>query len=233
MEKSYSKILFAVLLIFVIAGTGQIMAQTRIAGVVTDENNNPVEQVKISCPEMPDTVQTNAMGEYFIGVPDGCRELHFIFNEQKVKEKIGNRTVINVRLSADERDSINRDYRFNVMLNCGGAVVWGSISGSVLVTDFMSLDVGLGLGKIYGGTTLYFPPPFKNSNWQPYVGLNIAYFEEFMGPTSTLIYLPAGMRYLNKKGTSFSFEAGYLGSDNDQFLLDSPIWGGIRFGKYF
>ncbi len=141
--------------------------------------------------------------------------------------------VSNKQMTENQIIREGNDYRFNLMLNAGGVVVWGSISGSILLTDFMSVDIGLGLGKIYAGTTFYLKSPFNNSNWQPYVGANIAYFEEFMGPVSRLVYIPAGLRFLNYRGTSISFEIALLLSNNDRFLIESPVWGGIRVGKYF
>ncbi|MEN8122588.1 MAG: hypothetical protein ABFS35_19755 [Bacteroidota bacterium] len=130
-------------------------------------------------------------------------------------------------------DNLKAPYRFNIMLNGGGAIIWGSVSGSVMLANFMSLDLGLGLGKTYAGTTFYINSPFKNKLWQPYIGADIALFEEFMGPTSMLGYIPLGLRYLNNFGISVSFELAGLMSNNDRFFIKSPIWGGIKFGKYF
>lgn len=233
MKTAYSKVRVIVWVIILFAGTANLQAQVRIVGVVTDEKNEPVENVRVSCSDTLHTVQTNSRGEYSIEVSDHCKALYFTYHDTTFIRKPVKGSVINVQLHSSENISKTRDYRFNIMLNGGGAVVWGSISGSFLVTDFLSLDVGLGLGKVYGGTTVYFNSPFKNKNWQPFVGLNIAYFEEFMGPTSTLLYMPAGLRFLNERGTSVSFESGLLRSNNDRFVLNTPIWGGIRFGKYF
>jgi len=225
------KHLIATTLLFLLINAGY--SQNNIVGIIADINNKPIENVKVSSENNPNCVFTNVRGEYSITVSDTCTFLIFSTAEISVSEAISGRKIINLLLHNKKSSTREKSYRFNVMLNAGGPVVWGSVSGSILLADFMSLDVGLGLGKAYGGTTLYLNSPFKNTNWQPYVGANIAYFEEFMGPTSTLIYMPAGLRYLNHKGTSISFESGFLFSNNDRFLLETPVWGGIRFGKYF
>ena len=221
----------ATTLLFLLINTGY--SQNIIVGIVADINNKPIENVKVSSENNPNCVFTNVRGEYSITVSDTCTFLTFSTAEMSVSDAINGRKIINLLLNNKKSSTREKSYRFNVMLNAGGPVVWGSVSGSILLADFMSLDAGLGLGKAYGGTTIYLNSPFKNTNWQPYVGANIAYFEEFMDPTSTLIYMPAGLRYLNHKGTSISFEAGFLFSNNDRFFLETPVWGGIRFGKYF
>lgn len=233
MMKAWIKIkhFIATILLLLLINAGY--SQNIIVGIVADINNKPIENVKVSSGNNPDCVFTNVRGEYSITVSDTCTFLTFSTAEMSLSEAINGRKIINLQFGETRNDKRDKSYRFNVMLNAGGPVVWGSVSGSILLADFMSLDAGLGLGKAYGGTTLYINSPFKNTNWQPYVGANIAYFEEFMGPTSTLIYMPAGLRYLNHKGTSISFEAGFLFSNNNRFFLETPVWGGIRFGKYF
>ena len=205
-----------------------------IVGVVTGMDNKPLSEVKVSSSENTQIVLTDSRGEYSIEVSDTCRFLIFSQNGITEKESIHGRKVVNIQMpSIKGKKKHESGFRFNIMINGGGPVIWGAISGSVLIKEFISLDVGLGLGKIYGGTTIYFNSPFKNTNWQPYIGANISYFEEFMGPVSTLTYLPVGLRYLNYKGTSLSFEIAFLSSNNEHFMLKTPVWGGVRFGKYF
>ena len=207
--------------------------QKTIVGVVTNWQREPFADVKVSSKDNPVGVLTTKNGEYKIEVAEDCKTLIFTYNETVFSEKIKKRVVVNKMMVKEIDNPITESYRFNVMLNGGGAIVWGSVSGSVLLAKFMSIDLGLGIGKAYAGTTFYLPISLNNTNWQPYIGANIAYYEEFMGPTSRLLYIPVGMRFLNYRGTSISFEAACLFSDNDRFMIKAPVWGGIKFGKYF
>jgi len=230
MFKQNRIILTSLLLLFVFTS---MYSQKTIVGVVSDKHNEPLSNVRVKSKDNLQGILTNTKGEYSIEVLDTCNVLTFSWLTLTFEEVINGRTVVNKQMTENQIIREGNDYRFNFMLNAGGVVVWGAISGSILLTDFMSVDIGLGLGTIYAGTTFYLNSPFNNSDWQPYVGANIAYFEEFMGPVSTLVYIPAGLRFLNYRGTSISFEIALLLSNNDRFLIESPIWGGIRFGKYF
>lgn len=208
-------------------------SQNTIVGVVSNMYNEPLANVRVASSDNSQGVLTNLHGEYTIEVSGECDVLTFSLLDMSVDELINARKVVNKQMIENKSLRAKDRYRYNIMLNTGGAVIWGSVSGSILLADFMSLEVGLGFGKMYTGTTIYLNSPFENTDWQPYVGANIAYFEEFMGPMSILVYTPLGLRYLNYKGVSISFEIAYLSSNNDRFLIDAPMWGGIRFGKYF
>ncbi len=230
MKKRKRIILTQLLVLLIYTG---MYSQNTIVGVVSNLYNEPLENVRVNSSDNPQGVLTNLKGEYIIEVSDECDVLTFSLLDMSFDEMINRRIVVNKQMVENKSLRAKDSYRYNIMLNTGGAVIWGSVSGSILLADFMSLDVGLGLGKIYAGTTIYLNSPFKNTDWQSYIGANIAFFEEFMGPVSTLVYTPLGLRYLNYKGVSISFEIAYLSSNNDRFLIEAPIWGGIRFGKYF
>lgn len=230
MKKRTRIILTQLLILFVYTST---YSQKTIVGIVSNIHNESLANVKVTSLDNQQGVLTNLLGEYMIEVEDTCAVLTFSLLDQSFNEAINSRKVVNKQMTENNKISHKDDYRFNIMINAGGPLVWGAVSGSILLADFMSLDVGVGIGKFNAGTTIYLNSPFMNKDWQPYVGANIAYFEEFMGPTSTLAYMPVGLRYLNYKGTSVSFELAFLASNNDLFLIKSPVWGGIRFGKYF
>ncbi len=219
-------------LIVMLVFTG-VYSQKTIVGVVTNKFNEPIVDVKVSSKNNLSGVLTDRKGEYNIEVSKECEILMFTYKELVYSEHINGRIVINKIIAKKKNALITKDYRFNVMLNAGGAIVWGAVSGSLMLSNQLSVDFGLGLGKVYGGITFYMSSPFENKQWQPYVGANIAYFEEFMGPTSRLYYLPVGMRFLNSTGISISFELAVLTANNDRFMIKSPIWAGVRFGKYF
>ena len=227
----YRKIIL--LKLIVILSFTSVFSQKNIVGVVTNSNGEPFVNVKVSHKNNQVGVLSSENGEYKIEISDDCKVLIFTFEELVFQEEIKGRVVVNKKIGIEIDTLVSESYRFNVMLNAGGAVVFGSISGSVMLGNNASIDLGLGLGKAYVGFTLYLNPLAKNENWQPYLGINVAYFEEFMGPTSKLIYIPVGMRFLNYRGSSFSIEIAGLISNNDRFLLKSPIWGGVKFGKYF
>ena len=227
----YKYLILTKLIIFLTSTTA--LSQKTIVGVVTNSNNEPFADVKVSSKDNPDGVLTSENGEYKIEVSDDCNELIFTHNELVFSEIIKDRVVINKMMKKETDEFTTKNYRFNVMLNGGGTIVWGALSGSVMLTEHISFDIGLGLGKAYTGSTVYFNSPFNNKHWQPYIGANIAYFEEFMGPTSRLLYIPLGMRFIGNRGTSISFEVAGLMSDNDRFMIKVPFWGGIKFGKYF
>jgi len=230
MIKQNRRIVTILLLLFVFTS---MYSQKTIVGVVSNKHNEPLSNVRVKSKDNSQGILTNAKGEYSIEVLDTCNVLRFSWLTLSFEEMINGRTVINKQMTENQISRERIDYRYNIMLNAGAAAVWGSISGSILLTNIISVDIGLGLGNIYAGTTFYLKSPFNNSDWQPYVGANIAYFEEFMGPVSTLVYIPTGFRFLNYRGTSISFEIALLVSNNDRFLIESPVWGGIRFGKYF
>jgi len=224
------RLVLALLLVSVMF-TG-IYSQKTIVGVVSNRDNEPLENVWIYCSDDTEGVLTNIRGEYSIEVSQECKVLTYSFSGVSIDEVLDKRKVVNKQIGPDKNDR-SETYRFNVMLNAGGPAIYGAISGSIVLKDIVSIDLGLGLGKAYAGTSIYLNSPFKNPDWQPYIGADIVYFEEFMGPVSILMYIPAGLRYLNYNGTSISFEIAFLSSNNERFFLDSPLWGGIRFGKYF
>lgn len=125
-----------------------------------------------------------------------------------------------------------KHYRYVFMVNGGGPNIFGSISMGAMISDFANLEAGLALGKFHMGASVFINNWMKNPDFTPYVGAHWSYYEEFMGPTTHPLYFPAGIRYLNERGLSVSAEIAYLVSD-ERFLIQSPIWGGIKLGKYF
>ena len=227
------KYIYITQLFVLVVFTSSYSQNNTIRGVVTDKYNKALANVKVSCKDSLKGVLTNEKGEYKIEVAQKCKKIIFTYNELIFEEKIDKRKIVNRKMINKNSDVLIEPYRFNVMLNGGGAVIFGAVSFSFLLTKNISFDLGFGMFKPYVGTTVYINPLFKNKKWQPYIGANVAYFEEFMGPTSWLLYIPVGIRFLNKKGTSLSFEVAGLMSDNERFMIKSPVWGGIKFGKYF
>lgn len=137
--------------------------------------------------------------------------------------------------SLEQKDNIfasTKPYRYSLMVNGGGPNIFGSIAFGAMISDFANVEVGLAIGKFHVGASVFIKQWIKNPDFTPYIGAHWSYFEEFMGPTTFPLYFPAGIRYLNERGYSLSFELAYLVSDS-RFFLQSPVWGGIKFGKYF
>lgn len=218
--------------LFVLLVFSNVFSQKQIHGVVKNYAYEPLKDVKVSGSDTSETVLTNSKGEYSIEISDDCNVLIYRYKNMHFETEINGRTIVNQTMS-DKKVKVGF-YRFNVMFNAGGPAIFGSVSGSIMLTKNFGLEAGIMFGKAHAGFNIFFNSPFVNDSWQPYIGGQVVFFEEFMGPTSKLIYAPVGLRYMNARGMSFSVEIADLFNDNEKFLLDkSPVWGGIKFGKYF
>ena len=128
--------------------------------------------------------------------------------------------------------SEENNYRFSFMVNGGGPNIFGSLSFGVLLGNTANLEAGIALGKFHLGGNFFINSLLEETPITPYVGAHWSYYEEFMGPTTYPLYFPVGMRYMNNRGTSISAEIAYLHAE-DRFIIKSPLWFGIKLGKYF
>ncbi|MEA2041532.1 MAG: hypothetical protein U9N85_03130 [Bacteroidota bacterium] len=208
-----------------------LFSQKTIVGVTLNYAYNPLDSVKVSTNDSSAFVLTNAKGEYEIEVPENSSHIIFRYKTLYFSEKIKGRSVINKTMSSIQPEK--ETYRYSVQLNAGGPTIFGSVSGSMLITQSFSIELGLAFAKANIGINAFFKSPFINDYWQPYIGAQAVFYEEFMGSTYGLLYTPIGFRYMNSRGTTFSVEVAGLFSNKEGFVIKSPVWGGIKFGKYF
>jgi hypothetical protein len=132
----------------------------------------------------------------------------------------------------DEQPIANPIKAHSISLKLLGSPTWPlGISYGQMITDRLSMEMGVGFFSFGAGVDYYITNPCKQR-----FNLNTGLYGSYNYDGFPMVYLPLGVSYLSKKNFLFNFNAGVLYAENVGFSLNgnnvSP-WFGLTMGKRF
>ena len=102
------------------------------------------------------------------------------------------------------------------------------ISYGQMLTDRLSMEIGVGIVSFGSGLEYYITNPRKH-RFNLYAGVYGSVFYDG-GP---MFYLPLGVSYLGKKSFEYNIDAGVLYEENSVFGNSTSPWLGVTISKRF
>ena len=102
------------------------------------------------------------------------------------------------------------------------------ISYGQMLTDRLSMEIGVGIFSLGAGVEFYITNPRKH-RFNLYTGVygSVFYFD------NPMFYLPLGVSYMGKKNFQFNVDAGVLYEENSVFGNSTSPWFGLTISKRF
>lgn len=107
-----------------------------------------------------------------------------------------------------EKTPENKIKKNTISANFLGTATYLGITYERLITQRLSLEVGLGLVGIGAGITIYTPKNLGNQKFNPYLGLKTTYNTKLSGGEKLITYIPVGVTYFPNNFLAFSIDIG-------------------------
>jgi len=124
-----------------------------------------------------------------------------------------------------------RGYKpFGVNINLLGPTLLTSLSVDYYLTSNLNVEAGAGVIGSFGGLKYHFDDANNDKNWTPYVGVYIANVFSgsiWNGVFKKTFYLPLGIQFQKKNGTTFAAEIAYT------HIGIVHVWGSLKIGYRF
>jgi hypothetical protein len=132
----------------------------------------------------------------------------------------------------DEQPKTNPIKAHSISLRFIGSPTWPlGISYGQMLTDRLSIEMGVGIFSLGAGLEYYITNPRKHR-----FNLNTGLYGSFNYDGYPMFYIPLGVSYISKKSFQYNINAGVLNAKNVSFSENgnnvSP-WFGLTIGKRF